>query len=338
MAVPQEVAAALSLAGSLRRGREGARVHKARQDGWRSFHLRAYPILRQAPLESTTPLEIISQKELKKLPGQSARCVGSRSNRPSLKSDRPATGVLLTSQKRPFLAESPNVSDWQSPPLRIHIPDDFLHATSLFPLSAGRSQKFVQANAVEDAAITVRSEGEDIVIGFMKSHRENRIALPENRVRLPEAIESVACFNYFLDCSNEADRIGPLELEMYQLKGEYPTSKPGPQNRNLIHDSKVQVESEKGVKYGFRIRNASSEDLFPHLLYFDPESGESNYHPPLRQWCLIVVIQQWYSPERRAPIARRDGDAWDGYRLRVRLWAVFWRAVKLRVPQAVCHG
>ncbi|KAJ7265991.1 hypothetical protein B0H12DRAFT_179470 [Mycena haematopus] len=66
------------------------------------------PLLQQAPLEDTTAMELISQRELKELPGQSPRCVGGGSNRPILNSDRPANGVLLTPQKRPSRKDSPN--------------------------------------------------------------------------------------------------------------------------------------------------------------------------------------------------------------------------------------
>ncbi|KAF7354749.1 hypothetical protein MSAN_01389000 [Mycena sanguinolenta] len=68
------------------------------------------PLLQQAPLECTTPMELISQRELRDFPSQSPRCVGDRSNRPLLDSDRPATGVLLVPQKQPSPAELPNSS------------------------------------------------------------------------------------------------------------------------------------------------------------------------------------------------------------------------------------
>ncbi|KAF7354730.1 hypothetical protein MSAN_01387000 [Mycena sanguinolenta] len=68
------------------------------------------PILRQAPLGCTTAIELISQRELRELPSQSPRCAGGRSSRPFLNIDRPATGILLTPQKRPSRTELPNSS------------------------------------------------------------------------------------------------------------------------------------------------------------------------------------------------------------------------------------
>ncbi|KAJ6455384.1 caspase domain-containing protein [Mycena sanguinolenta] len=173
------------------------------------------------------------------------------------------------------------VSDWKGPQLRIHIPDDFLYGADLFPVPSGRPQQFVRANAVEDADITVRSEGGEIVIRLVQSQSENRIALPGNPAHLLEAIEGVVRFNYFLGCANKADRIQGVGLEMYRLKGEYPACKPEPQNENLIRDGKVGLVSDKDAKYGFKVRNGSSDRLFPHLFYLDPET---------------YTIEHWYSP------------------------------------------
>ncbi|KAJ6455373.1 caspase domain-containing protein [Mycena sanguinolenta] len=322
------------------------------------FTSQLIPLLRQAPLECITPMELISQREIKDLPSQSPRCAGGRSNLPFLNSDRrrPTTGVLLTPQRRPSATESPNssqkfrveigslfgvlpgtefkaynpnqeylctfvtkhvmdghsilvgkdtepvniprwsravVSDWKSPPLRIHAPEDFPYAAGLFSMPTGYPQRFIQASAVEDADIMVRCEGKEIVIGFAKSERENRIALPENRTHLPEVVDGVARFNYFLDCANQTDRIDGVGLEMYRLKGEYPRCKPDPEKENIIREGKVRIASEKDAKYGFKIRNASSEDLFPYLFYLDPKT---------------YTIEQWYSPERtRAPLLSDGG-------------------------------
>jgi hypothetical protein len=40
----------------------------------------------------------------------------------------------------------------------------------------------------------------------------------------------------------------------------------------MIKDDAVQLTSEVGARYGFRIHNMSDEDLFPYLFYFDPET------------------------------------------------------------------
>ncbi|KAF7354735.1 CASPASE-P20 domain-containing protein [Mycena sanguinolenta] len=269
------------------------------------------PLLRQAPLGCTTATELINQRELRELPNQSPRCAGGRSNRPFLNIDLPATGVLLTPQKRPsrtelsnslqkfrveigsfigvlpgteFEAYNPNqeylctfvaqsvsddhsilvgkdaqrvnippwsravVSDWKGPQLRIHIPEGFQYAADLFPVLASPPQRFVQAGAVEDADIAVKTEGGEIVIGFVKSQRENRITLPGNAVHLPGTVEGVIRFNYFLNCANKTDAIEGMGLEMYRLEGEYPTCKPDPQSVNLIQNGKVRLVSDKGAK------------------------------------------------------------------------------------------
>ncbi|KAJ6455382.1 caspase domain-containing protein [Mycena sanguinolenta] len=314
------------------------------------------PLLRQAPLGCTTARELINQRELSELPSQNPRCAGGRSNQPFLNTDHPATGVLLTPQKRPSRTELPNnlqkfrvemgsfigvlpgtefkaynsnkeylcsfvaqsvlddhsilvgkdgqrvdipswsrgvVCDWKSPPLRIHIPDDFPYAAGPSLVPADRPQQFTQANVVEDADITVKTEGGEIVIGLIKSQRLSRIGLPGNTAHLPEAIERVVRFNYFLDCANITDRIEGVELEMHRLKGEYPECKPGPQNENLIQDGKVQLVSDEGTKYGFTIRNRSPHKLFPYLFYLDPET---------------YTIEQWYSPAcSRSPLSRDGG-------------------------------
>ncbi|KAJ6455387.1 caspase domain-containing protein [Mycena sanguinolenta] len=184
------------------------------------------------------------------------------------------------------------VSDWKSPPLRIYAPDDFPHAAGLFPVPADSPQQFAQVNTVGDADITVKTEGE-IVIGLVKSQRENRITLPGNNAHLLEAIQGVVRFDYFLDCATKANRIEDVGLEMYQLKGEYPACKPDPQRENLIRDGKVRLVSDKGAKYGFTIRNGSSYKLFPHLFYLDPQT---------------YTIEQWYSPAcARSPL-KSDGE------------------------------
>ncbi|KAJ6455363.1 caspase domain-containing protein [Mycena sanguinolenta] len=314
------------------------------------------PLLRQAPLERTTVMELIGQRELRELPSQSPRCAGSRSNRPILNGGHPATGVLLMPQKRPSRTELPNssqkfrveigslvgvlpgtefkaynsneeylctfvaqsvsddhsilvgkstqlvniplwsravVSDWKGPQLRIHIPDDFPHAAGLFPVPTGHPQQFVQASTVADADITVKTEGGKIEIEIVKSQRQSRIGLPGDTARLPEAIEGVVRFEYFLDCANKTDRIGGMALEMYRLQGEYPACNPDTRNENLIRDGNVRLVSDEGEKYGFKIRNGSPHKLFPYLFYLDPET---------------YTIEQWYSPAcSRSPLSRDGG-------------------------------
>jgi hypothetical protein len=40
----------------------------------------------------------------------------------------------------------------------------------------------------------------------------------------------------------------------------------------MVENGEARFASEVGAKYGFTIRNTSSEDLFPYLFYFDPDA------------------------------------------------------------------
>ncbi|KAF8211813.1 hypothetical protein K438DRAFT_1929038 [Mycena galopus ATCC 62051] len=267
------------------------------------------PLLQKAPLEHTTFAELMGQKELKELGGQRPRCVGGRINQPILNSNRPASSqhsVLLTPLSGTETPNSPQlfrvgmgtlmgvrrgtefkaysgknfwdtppvdiphwsravVSDWKSPLARIHTPDDFPYKAELFPSSSARAQKFIYAGALEDADISVRSEGNETVVVLDMTKQENHFALKGEPTHLPEIIQGAAHFNFFLHCHKETDRIEGLELERW----------------NVVRDSKVQLVSEKGAKYGLKIRNTSVEDVFPYLFYFDSER---------------YTIEQWYSP------------------------------------------
>ncbi|KAJ7741143.1 hypothetical protein B0H16DRAFT_1324180 [Mycena metata] len=55
---------------------------------------------------------------------------------------------------------------------------------------------------------------------------------------------------------------------------------------NLVDNGRVRLHFQLGAKYGFVIRNMSDEDLFPYLLYFDPD-----------QYTIQVSYQPWYLPE-----------------------------------------
>ncbi|KAJ7828863.1 caspase domain-containing protein [Mycena leptocephala] len=178
------------------------------------------------------------------------------------------------------------VSDWKSSPMLVHAPADFPHTNALFPTTGTvRPPNFAPAPSPEEAHIVVRSDDDEIVIEpctstVLAGQPKPRFALGDP-AHLPHAIDGVAHFRYFLDCANEADRLEGVELEMHRLRGEYPCCTPDLHVGNMIKDDAVQLTSEVGVRYGFRIHNVSDEDLFPYLFYFDPET---------------YMIQNWYSP------------------------------------------
>ncbi|KAJ7905984.1 caspase domain-containing protein [Mycena leptocephala] len=198
------------------------------------------------------------------------------------------------------------VSDWKNHAmiLRVHTSPDFLHTTHLFPKvsQANRLPRFVQAKA-DEAHLIIRTDEENSKIvlelcegtTIRKAQREMRFPLG-NPARLPDAMDGVAHFNYFLERSNKEDpllevlpnngvMVPGFALEMHRLLGDFPTRKPDPsvgQNGNMVVDGAVRFASEEGARYGFTICNTSPEDLYPYLFYFDPET---------------FTIQHWYLPE-----------------------------------------
>ncbi|KAJ7937932.1 hypothetical protein B0H13DRAFT_1852220 [Mycena leptocephala] len=170
------------------------------------------------------------------------------------------------------------VSDWKNKPmiLFVQISADFPYTADLFPtMRTRRALKFVQAASLDQAHIVLRSDGNDIVVEqrtstMLKCQRETRFALKGNPAHLPDAMDGIAHFNYFLDRSNEAITLnGQFALEMHRLKGEYPNRETD--STNMVKDGEVRFASKAGAKYGFIICNMSAEDLFPYLFYFDPE-------------------------------------------------------------------
>jgi hypothetical protein len=178
------------------------------------------------------------------------------------------------------------VSYWKNEPmlLFIHIPTDFTYTAALFPATrTSHTLKYVQAASLEQAHIALRSDGDEIVIesqtGTMhKCQSETRFSLHHDPTHLPVAMDGIAHFNYFLERSNAAEQNtlrGQFALEINRLLGDYPQRKPDPrtgQDGNMVENGEARFASEVGAKYGFTIRNTSSEDLFPYLFYFDPDA------------------------------------------------------------------
>ncbi|KAJ7923528.1 hypothetical protein B0H13DRAFT_2655156 [Mycena leptocephala] len=214
--------------------------------------------------------------------------------------DQPSLPVLIPRGSRAV------VSDWKNPAmiLRVHTSADFLYTTHLFPKvsNANRLRRFVQAKA-DEAQLIIRTDEKNSKIvlepcegtTMRKAQREMRFSLG-NPAHLPDAMDGVAHFNYFLERSNKEDpllevppnngvRVPGFALEMHRLLGDFPTRKPDPSvglNGNMVVDGAVRFVSEEGARYGFTICNTSPEDLYPYLFYFDPET---------------FTIQDWYLPE-----------------------------------------
>jgi hypothetical protein len=188
------------------------------------------------------------------------------------------------------------VSDWKNHAmiLHVHTPTDFRHTMHLFPKvsHAGRLPRFVQADA-DKAHFIMWTDEENLHIvlepcegtTMRKAQREMRFPLG-NPAHLPDAMDGVAHFNYFLERSNREDPllevlpnngvpVPGFALEMHRLLGDFPTRKPDPsvgQNGNMVIDGAVRFASEVGARYGFTICNTSPENLYPYLFYFDPET------------------------------------------------------------------
>ncbi|KAF8211806.1 caspase domain-containing protein [Mycena galopus ATCC 62051] len=182
------------------------------------------------------------------------------------------------------------VSNWKGSLARIFAPDDLPYKAELFPTSSAPPQKYIRAGALEDADISVHSEGNETVVVLETTKHENRFGRKGEPTHLAEFIQGAAHFNYFLKCCNETDRIEGVGVEVHQLQGEYPSCKPQDEKvGNLVKDGQVHLVSEKGVKYGLKIRNTSPEDIFPYLFYFDPKrytieqwyTSTSTHEPPL---------------------------------------------------------
>ncbi|KAJ7872051.1 caspase domain-containing protein [Mycena leptocephala] len=177
------------------------------------------------------------------------------------------------------------VSGWKTSPVLVYTPADFPHTGSLFSTMGTVPSKLVPAPSLEKAHIIVQSDGDEIIIEPLTStvltgQQKTRFTLG-NPAHLPNAIDGVAHFSYFLNQANEADRLEGVVLEMHRLLGKYPFCRPDVQDGNMIKDGEVRLTSEVDAQYGFTIRNMSDEGLFPYLFYFDPKT---------------CTIQNWYSP------------------------------------------
>ncbi|KAJ7488197.1 hypothetical protein FB451DRAFT_733280 [Mycena latifolia] len=175
--------------------------------------------------------------------------------------------------------------------LRVHLKSGFPYTAVLFPTGfaaqPGR-RRYVEA-PLQTADVVLRSDGDDLCIKRTTSIMEvdgvhdMHISLKENPTNLPNILDAIVHFDYFLQRENDVPqlRIRGHELEMYRLVGEMPCRKPDDESANMIHREAsryvARFISKHGVKYGFKIRNNGDEDVYPYLLYFDPE--DYTIHP-----------------------------------------------------------
>ncbi|KAJ7167522.1 hypothetical protein C8R46DRAFT_1093281 [Mycena filopes] len=101
----------------------------------------------------------------------------------------------------------------------------------------------------------------------------------------PALRESITQFNRMLVHRNASTPLRGVSLEMHRLVGAYHARRVDHSvghGGNMVDNGRVRLRSQPGAKYGFVIRNNSDEDLFPYLLYFDPDR---------------YTIQPWYLPD-----------------------------------------
>ncbi|KAJ7896201.1 hypothetical protein B0H13DRAFT_2276140 [Mycena leptocephala] len=172
--------------------------------------------------------------------------------------------------------------------LLMHVPAaDSLRTGTLF--SSNPQRRFRQETLETLAHLIVRSQVKQIVLEPRASMMHCQTKGFDGDIKhLPDVIDGIAHFNYFLNRSNETSRLkGNFSLQMHRLKGGHPQREPDPdfgEKGNLVQDGEVQVVWEEGANYGFTICNTSGEDLFPYLFYFDPDEYTIKlfYGPPGR--------------------------------------------------------
>ncbi|KAF7355999.1 Metacaspase-7 [Mycena venus] len=202
------------------------------------------------------------------------------------------------------------VSHWknESMILRVEIPHNFPYTADLFEeTNANHKRNFERAPSCDEAHIRLRCDGDEIVVeprtSIMSKCQQTRFRFKSNPTHLPDVMNGIAHFNYFLErCNSEANKLkGSVTLEMHRLEGDYPHRQPDRstgQDGNLVRDGRVRIVSEEGAKYGFTILNRSLEQVFPYLFYFNPEDytirrlyGPVNAHvaPPLPSLRMVTI-------------------------------------------------
>ncbi|KAF7355859.1 ICE-like protease (Caspase) p20 domain protein [Mycena venus] len=182
------------------------------------------------------------------------------------------------------------VLDWRNMDmiLDVFVPEAFPYLKVPFraePRSTSSDQTFVQKLHEDDAhiALGIPEDANGIVVvkrltPIFECEPEARFPLPPDpELRLPNALNGIAHFNYFLERRHggvfsrpNPGAVSPLDgvsLEVYRLKGEFPTRVPD--GENLVKNGKVSLNWNTKAYYGIRIRNTTAYDLFPYLFAFD---------------------------------------------------------------------
>jgi hypothetical protein len=197
--------------------------------------------------------------------------------------------ILVTEDKKPL--DIPDqaramVSDWKNDAIIMHVylAPDFPHTTKLFPMTnvirQPKRRRYVRVPTPESAEIVLRHEGEEIVVQRLTSkileyQRETRFPLYGNAAQLTNVMDGIAHFNYFLERHHGSAPIAGLSLQMHRLVGNFPGRYPDPTagpacDGNLVANHEAKFASEVGAKYGFTLCNASADNLFAYLFFFDP--------------------------------------------------------------------
>ncbi|KAJ7486501.1 hypothetical protein FB451DRAFT_770989 [Mycena latifolia] len=187
-------------------------------------------------------------------------------------------------------------------PLQVYLPPDFQYVDALFPPKALESQPerqlFARTTFMDMADLALRNaeNSDEFEIDNVSLKLENPVTrrLGKDMVKhLPNVIDGIAHFMYFLNRQKGSTSQGGIALEMHRLVGHFPGRRPDPTAGNITVDSnEVRFRQEPGAKYGFTIRNNSAIDLLPYLFYFDPDQ---------------YTIFCWYKPDNALPPLRSHG-------------------------------
>jgi hypothetical protein len=144
------------------------------------------------------------------------------------------------------------------------------------------------------------------------------------RLGLPEVLQEVSHFNFHLYRHNNTNFLQhEVEVMLHKLmqtvrSGEEVYVRDGEFDMPLLSDREntifVQSQHDNRVFYGLTVKNYSSHNLFPYLVYFDP----SDYSIQVMSLGLHagicyadIAIQLWYHPPSAAmpvPLPARHGD------------------------------
>ncbi|KAJ7900848.1 hypothetical protein B0H13DRAFT_1883251 [Mycena leptocephala] len=184
-------------------------------------------------------------------------------------------------------------------------PPDSIRGCSLTILAAAIQKRF--GREVVDEVIRLQKEAAALCLPLdLTTALDNLCDSVCNKytddARLPVIHEAITQFNHILGLHNQSRPLTGITLDMHYVVGEHPRRKLDRRVGNANLDDtyrKGHFRSQAGVKYGFAIRNESTKELFPYLLYFDLEkytidswytAPSTHGRPPLRSEGGIVPI------------------------------------------------